>query len=33
MVYLQVEHLDSVFADIEHLKANKWKVSVQLLIA
>ncbi|XP_070854800.1 uncharacterized protein vlc isoform X2 [Drosophila suzukii] len=25
MVYLQVEHLDSVFADIEHLKANKWK--------
>ncbi|XP_037728146.1 uncharacterized protein LOC119559148 isoform X2 [Drosophila subpulchrella] len=25
MVYLQVEHLDSVFADIEHLKANEWK--------
>ncbi|XP_043948713.2 uncharacterized protein LOC108030717 isoform X5 [Drosophila biarmipes] len=25
LVYLQVEHLDSVFADIEILKANKWK--------
>ncbi|KAH8283375.1 hypothetical protein KR054_002031 [Drosophila jambulina] len=25
MVYLQVVHLDSVFADIEQLKANNWK--------
>ncbi|XP_044248672.1 disks large-associated protein 1 [Drosophila takahashii] len=25
MVYLQVEHVDSIFADIEHLKDNEWK--------
>ncbi|ALC41397.1 vlc [Drosophila busckii] len=25
MVYLQVEHIDSIFADIEQLKANDWK--------
>ncbi|XP_020815328.1 uncharacterized protein LOC110189537 [Drosophila serrata] len=25
MVYLQVVHLDSIFADIEQLKANNWK--------
>ncbi|KAH8357273.1 hypothetical protein KR084_011922 [Drosophila pseudotakahashii] len=29
MVYLQVEHVDSIFADIEHLKANEWKVSAE----
>ncbi|XP_017017077.1 uncharacterized protein vlc isoform X1 [Drosophila kikkawai] len=29
MVYLQVEHLDSIFADIEQLKANNWKRTVE----
>lgn len=27
MVYLQVDHVDSIFADIENLKKNDWKVS------
>lgn len=27
MVYLQVTHVDSIFADIEKLKANDWIVS------
>ncbi|KRJ98736.1 uncharacterized protein LOC6529107 [Drosophila yakuba] len=29
MVYLQVEHVDSIFADIEQLKSNDWKVKAQ----
>eukprot|EP00099_Drosophila_melanogaster_P003218 NP_001163056.1 vulcan, isoform E [Drosophila melanogaster] len=29
MVYLQVEHVDSIFADIEKLKSNDWKVKAQ----
>ncbi|KAH8372956.1 hypothetical protein KR009_008974 [Drosophila setifemur] len=29
MVYLQVAHVDNIFADIEQLKANDWKQKVQ----
>ncbi|XP_043640759.1 uncharacterized protein LOC122611615 isoform X2 [Drosophila teissieri] len=29
MVYLQVEHVDSIFADIEQLKSNDWKIKAQ----
>ncbi|KAH8320311.1 hypothetical protein KR074_003080 [Drosophila pseudoananassae] len=29
MVYLQVTHVDNIFADIEQLKANDWKRTIQ----
>ncbi|TMW54739.1 hypothetical protein DOY81_000270 [Sarcophaga bullata] len=30
MVYLQVDHVDSIFADIENLKKNDWKRPVEI---
>ncbi|KPU77317.1 uncharacterized protein Dana_GF11028, isoform C [Drosophila ananassae] len=30
MVYLQVTHVDNIFSDIEHLKANDWKRNIDL---
>ncbi|XP_075165864.1 disks large-associated protein 2 [Haematobia irritans] len=32
MVYLQVDHIDAIFKDIEQLKANEWKRSADMLM-